>query len=221
MTGSVIQKIETASKLRKVLLICGIIAPLIYVATDILAGTLYPGYSFTSQAISELFAIGAPTSGLVVPLFTMSSVLLLAFAFGIWMSASAGRNRALRIMALMLVGNAINGLLLWNVFPMHMRGTEVAFTDTMHLILAGTGVLFILLALGFGIAAFRKWFRFYSIATIVMLLAPGILVFLYAPEVAASQSTPWLGLEERVSGYVYYLWQAVLVIVLLRGGGNR
>ena len=60
---------------RKALLICGILSPLVYVGTDILAGTLYAGYSFTSQAISELFAIGAPTSSLMVPLFTLSSVL--------------------------------------------------------------------------------------------------------------------------------------------------
>ncbi len=40
---------------RKVLLICGILAPLLWIGTDILAGTLYAGYSFTSQAISELF----------------------------------------------------------------------------------------------------------------------------------------------------------------------
>lgn len=121
----------------KVLLICGILAPLLYVSTDILAGALYAGYSFTSQAISELFAIGAPTSHLVVPLFTVYDVLLLAFAWGV--CVSAGRNRALRVMALMVVGNAANGLVLWNFFPMHMRGFEATFTDTMHVILATTG----------------------------------------------------------------------------------
>jgi hypothetical membrane protein len=99
----------------KVLLTCGILAPLLYASTDILAGALYAGYSFTSQAISELFAIGAPTSHLVVPLFTVYDVLLVAFALGVWVSA--GRNRALRVIALMVVGNAANGLVLWNFFP--------------------------------------------------------------------------------------------------------
>jgi hypothetical membrane protein len=223
VTSGAIQKIVTASKLRKVLLICGILSVLVYVVTDIIAGALYPGYSFTSQAVSELFAIGAPTSGLVVPLFTLSSVLLVAFAFGVWMSAAAaaGRNRALCVMALMLIGNAINGLVLWNFFPMHMRGAETTFTDTMHVTLAGTGVVFVLLALGFAIVAFRKWFRFYSIATVVMLLVPGIVVFLYVPEVGGNQPTPWLGLEERISFYVYDLWQVALVIVLLRGEIDR
>src|ERR687885_1607412 len=142
----------------KILLVCGIFAPLLYISTDILAGTLYAGYSFTSQAVSELFAIGAPTSHLVVPLFTIYDVLLIAFALGIWVSA--GRNVTLRIMALMMVGNSVNGLMLSNFFPMHMRSVEPTFTDTMHAILATNP--FVLLTVGLGIAAFRNWFRVYS-----------------------------------------------------------
>jgi hypothetical protein len=214
MTNNTIQKIGgTSNTLRKVLLICGIVSSLIYVGTDIFAGMLWEGYSFTSQAVSELFAIGAPTSHLVVPLFTVYGVLLVAFAFGVWMSA--GRNRALRVMALMVVGNAVNGLVLWNFFPMHMRGVEATFTDTMHVILAINP--FILLTVGLGVAAFRNWFRFYSIGTILILLVPATLAFMYVPQVGANQPTPWLGLTERISIYGNLLWQAVLAIVLLRG----
>jgi hypothetical protein len=67
----------------KILLVCGMFAPLLYISTDVLAGTLYAGYSFTSQVVSELFAIGASTSHLVVPLFTTYDVLLIAFELGI------------------------------------------------------------------------------------------------------------------------------------------
>ena len=216
MTSSAIQNIGIASKLRKVLLICGIVAPLIYVATDILAGTLYPGYSFTSQAVSELFAIGAPTSNLVVPLFTVSSLLLVPFAFGVWKSSAAAvRNRALRIMALMIIGNAVTSLILWNFFPMHMRGAEMTFTDTMHVILAINP--FVPLTVVLGIVAFRNWFRFYSIGTILMMIVLSILGFMYVNEFAAQQPTPWVGLYERISQYGTMLWVAVLAIVLLRG----
>ena len=199
---------------RKALLICGILSSLLYVGTDILAGTLYAGYSFTSQAISELFAIGAPTSSLMVPLFTLSSVLLVAFATGVWVSA--GQNRALRVMALMMVGNAVNGLALRKFVPMHMRGVEATFTDTMHVTLSGVGVIFVLLALGSGAAAYRNWFRPYSIGTLLVLLLTGVGTFLYAPQLAANLPTPWLGLSERSSTYVYDLWQVVLAVVLLR-----
>jgi hypothetical protein len=64
---------------------CGVLAPVVYVATDALASILYPGYSFLEQAVSELFAIGAPTSRWVAPLFSLSSVLLLAFVVGVWL----------------------------------------------------------------------------------------------------------------------------------------
>ncbi|NIO44989.1 MAG: DUF998 domain-containing protein [Candidatus Aenigmarchaeota archaeon] len=200
--------------LKKFLLICGILAPLLLACTDILAGTLYPGYSFISQAISELFAIGAPTSGLVVPLFSLYSVLLIAFALGVWMSA--GRKRSLRVVALMVFGNAANGLVLWPFFPMHMRGAVMTFTDTMHITLASIGVIFSVVALVFGAMAFRKRFRIYTIVTILILLVFGTIPFLEAPQLAANQPTPWTGFGERVASYVYEIWVVVLAIVLLK-----
>ena len=198
--------------LGKLLLVCGILSSLLYVATDTLAGILYSGYSFTSQAVSELFAIGAPTSHLVVPLFTLSSGLLAVFAFGVW--SSSRQNRALRVMAAMILGNAVNGLVLWNFFPMHMRGVEPTFTDTMHLILAINP--FVLLTIGLGVPAFTNWLRFYSIGTILILVVLAIFAFSYAPQVRANQPTAWLGLTERLAQYDYYLWQVVLAITLLR-----
>lgn len=204
----------TATLLRRVLLVCGIIAIPLYAVTDLLAGSLYPGYSFTDQAVSELFAIGAPTSGLVVALFTLYSLLVLAFALGIWMSGSNSPIR--RILALLLMAGAVNGLLLWNFFPMHMREDEMTFTDTMHLILAAMGGIIGAVAVGFAALAFGRRFRLYSIGTIVMMFVPTILTFLLAPQVAANESTPWIGLLERTAFAVYWQWQIVLAIILLR-----
>ena len=92
----------------------------------------------------------------------------------------------------------------------------MTFTDTMHVTLAGVGAFFGVLTVGLGVAAFRNWFRFYSIGTILILLVPGILAFLYVPEVGGNQPTPWLGLSERISIYGNTVWQLVLAIVLLR-----
>ena len=117
-------------------------------------------------------------------------------------------------MALMVIGNAVNSLVLWNFFPMHMHGADLTVTDTMHGILAINP--FVLLTVVLGVAAFRNWFRFYSIGTILLLLVPAILGFMYLPQFVANQPTPWLGLTERISQYGNLLWQAVLAIVLLR-----
>ena len=198
--------------MRSVLLMCGIAAALCYVGTDILGGMVYPGYSFTDQAVSELFAIGAPTSRIVVPLFSVSTGLLGAFAVGVWLSSA--HNRLLRLMAVMFGGSTLIGMVLWNFFPMHMRGAAPSFTDTMHLILATNP--FVLLSIGFGVAAFRGGFRFYTAATILILLVLAVFAFLYAPEVQANRPTPGLGLAERAAQYAYEMWQAALAIILLR-----
>jgi len=52
---------------RKVLLFCGILAPLLRVATDVLAAMWYPGYSYIDQTMSQLAAIGAPTRAVCIP----------------------------------------------------------------------------------------------------------------------------------------------------------
>jgi len=198
--------------MRSALLICGILSAVIYVATDVAAGILYPGFSFTAQAVSELFALGAPTSRLVVPLFSLSSTLLIAFALGIW--SSSGHGRPLRFMASAMLASALVGLILWSFFPMHMRGAARTFTDTMHLILATNP--FVLLSLAFAVAAFRGGFRLYTVATILIVTLPALFAFQYAPEIERNQPTPGLGLAERVAQYGYLLWQVTLATVLLR-----
>jgi hypothetical protein len=57
------------------LLACGVLSSLLYVATDALGAMRREGYSYVSQTVSELSAIGAPTRPLVGALFLAYSVL--------------------------------------------------------------------------------------------------------------------------------------------------
>jgi len=203
---------NAGAKRDRLLLSCGVPAAVGYVATDVLAGLRYPGYSFRGQAVSELFAIGAPTSRLVVPLFSLCSLLLLAFAAGVW--RVAGARHLVRWLAVMFAGSAVVGLLIWNVFPMHMRGAPQSFTDTMHLILATNP--FVLLSLVLAIAAFPGRLRVYSAATVAIMLIPAIAAFSDARALAMGLPTPWLGATERLAQYGYEVWQVTLSVVLLR-----
>jgi hypothetical protein len=115
----------------------------------------------------------------------------------------------------MMAGLAATGLALWPFFPMHMRGTEATFTDTVHLAIAAIGVIPALLSVGFGMVSLGKRFRYFSVGAFIALVVPGILAFLYAPQVASNQSTPLLGLNERIAQYVNGLWILVLAAVLL------
>src|SRR6476619_469496 len=85
------RRVQTASMVRQLLLVCGLLSSLLYLATDIVGGLRYDGYSFTSQAISELAAIGAPSKPFVDPLFLAYYVLALVFGIGILWEAT-GRN---------------------------------------------------------------------------------------------------------------------------------
>ena len=199
---------------QKALLACGILASLTYVATDIFASLRYSGYSFSDQAISDLFAIGAPTSGIVVPLVTLSSALAAAFAFAVW--AASGRSRTLQALSLMIFANAMNTPVLWNLFPMHMPDVPPTVADTIRVVLATNAL--VLLTVVFGIAAFTGSFRTCSQATVLVLLLAAVFSVSYVTAVAAHQPTPGRGLAERLSQYGYQFWQAALAVVLLREG---
>lgn len=202
---------------RRSLLACGVAGAVLYPLADIVASSRYPGFSYRDQAVSELFAIGAPTSGLVVPLFSLSSTLLLVFAAGIWLSARG--ERRVRLMAVMMALNTIDALLLWNFFPMHMRGQSPTFTDTMHGLLAIDPFLLAVVVLG--AMAFRGWFRVYTIATLAFTSVLSIYGFSFVPAVIANQPTPWMGASERAAQYAINAWYAVLAVHLIRTRGFR
>ena len=198
---------------RKVLLICGILSSLLYVGTDVLGAVRWEGYSYTSQTISELTAIGAQTRPLLVPLFLTTGSLVIAFALGVW--GSAGRKHAMRVVAGLLVAYGVVGPV-GPFTPMHQRGIERTLTDTLHKIGAMVDVLFILLIIGFGATAFGKRFHLYSIGTILVLVVFGALAGLDALRIEANLPTPWVGVMERISVYAYQLWALVLAMALLR-----
>jgi hypothetical protein len=208
---------------RKALLGCGVAATLLYFGMDLLAASLYGGYSYTDQTISELSAIGAPTRSLWIPLAFVYSVLTIACGFGVW--ASAGQKRALRFVAVFVAGIGILGLVAWPFAPMHQREVLAAgggtLSDTIHLILGAADTLLFVLSIAFGATAFDKRFRLYSIATILFVLAFGAFTGMDASKVAADEPTPWVGITERIAVFGSMLWIAVLAIAILRVQASR
>ena len=199
---------------KRILLICGILSSLLYVTATILGAIRWDGYSSTYQTVSELIAINAPSAPLVVPLFLVYSILMFAFGLGVW--RSSGQKRVLRIAACFIVGKEVLGLVVTLFAPMHMRGQETTLTDTMHALLTGMGVFLCMFpAIGLSATAFGKQFRLYSICTMLIFIVFGIVSFLSAPQLAANQPTPMLGIWERVNIFGYLLWIVVLAITLL------
>jgi hypothetical protein len=117
-------------------------------------------------------------------------------------------------MAAMMALNAVDALVLWNFFPMHMRGEQPTFTDMMHGLLAIDP--FLLAAVVLGAVAFRGRFRVYTIATIVFTFILAASGFSYVSAVTANEPTPWMGASERAAQYATNLWYAVLAVMLRR-----
>ena len=211
MIGSAVSR-HTA--LRKALLVCGILAALVWLSTDILASLHYAGYNYPFEPISGLSAIGAPTRPAVVLFDNVYLVLQMAFAIGVRMSA--GTKRALRVTPALLFAAGLVGLLS-NGFPWNPAAAATTPGNVMHAILSGAlTVLLILLIVWSGRGAGGRWFRLYTYATLLVFFVVGALSSQEGSRLMAGLSPRTLGLTERVNAYGYMLWMIVLAIVLLR-----
>ena len=197
----------------KALLLCGLLSSLLYIGTDILSGCLYEGYSFSSQQVSELSAVGAPTRKIWLTMSYIWAPLVMTFGIGVFRLHR--QKRFLRLTGILLITYGVIGLL-WNLAPMHQRGTVELGEDIMHIIFAGAQVLLILSFILLGSKANGTGFRMYSFFTILALLVFGTWTATQASAIAEGQPTPWMGIIERVNVYLSMLWVLVFAVVLLR-----
>src|SRR5687767_14863427 len=103
-----LKAIREPSVVRKVLLTCGVVSSLLYVAMNVYFPTQWDGYSSFSQTVSELSAVGAPTRPLWVLFGSAYALLLAAFGYGVWQSAQG--NRLLCDVGGLLIANGILSL---------------------------------------------------------------------------------------------------------------
>ena len=203
---------------RRLLLSCGIVSSLVYVAVNIIGPMIYPGYDVVSRAVSELSAIGAPTRPLFIATGIPYNLLVLAFGIGVWRSAAG--SRPLEAAGASLAAFAVLGFTA-PFASMQQRGQPFALTDALHIAGTSLTVLLMLLAIGFGAAALGPRFRAYSIVTLLVHLVFGAWAAAEGPRLAAGQPTPWIGVTERINIGVFLLWVVVLAVALMRESERR
>jgi len=197
-----------SKEMAKFVLILGIIAPLIFSITEIVAGVVTKNYNFVSQSISELSAVGTSTRPFVVSLNIIGYLFVMIFGLGILYFAE--QNWALNVVAILFIIHAIFGLI-WLFFPMHVG--EPA--STLNVVFGAITVMSLTLAIFFGAVAFSGWFRVLSIAIIIIFVLAAIIGLWIAPRFAAN-SAPTIGVQERAMSYIIYLWVVALVVVLFQ-----
>jgi hypothetical membrane protein len=199
---------------------CGLIAPVLFVFTAILGGTLRPGYSHIADTISELFSPGSPNKPLLDALHTIYALLLTMFGLGLLQlvrSREQFRTGGM-IGASLFIAVGLLSVTTATVFPQDAWGSPATFPGEMHKILHGViGLLSILSMLLMGIWFHRTeilpWFRTYSFITAgLAIVSAGFFM--------ASVGGPIMGLAERVSGLVGFQWTFSLALWMVSRKGH-
>lgn len=198
---------------------CGVIAPVLFVGMTILGGALRPGYSHVADTASELFSPGSPNKLLLDTLHTTFTILLILFGIGLlrFVRESEHPTRLGKVGAWLYIAMGAVSVTTATIFPQDAWGSPPTFPGEMHITMSGVvGLLSILSMLCFGV-----WFRrtkifpglgIYSFVTVgVAVLSAGFF--------AANVDGPIMGLTERITILVGFLWTFVLALWLVSRQG--
>jgi hypothetical protein len=201
----------------KIFMLCGMLAPVMYVIAVIMGGRLRPGYSHKSQFVSELIEAGAPNKSLLNPLFALYNLLTITFGIGLFtrvraMSKHKGKASG-SLGALVLVVEGIFGFVTV-FFPQDPRGAPVTSRGKIHIALAALSSLTTILTmglLGFWFRTIARW-RSYSIYSFIS----GIIVFISGGLAAYTGATNSriLGIMERITIGGFLQWLFVIALKL-------
>jgi len=199
---------------RKILISCGIAAPVLYVVTAIVGAALRPDYSHIINAISELLSNGAPNKAILDVVFNIYNALLLAFAIGAY-SILKNSPRVSRVAMGVLIGIQLLSFS-WGFFPMDPLGAEATFAGTMHNVLGGivalaTIVMPLLMGLGFRHSDNFKKYAVYSFITSTIIFVSGL-----TGVILAGQGVLVFGLFERITIGSYEVWTFVTALNLMK-----
>jgi hypothetical membrane protein len=185
---------------QRILAVCGIIAPILYVMLIIVEGLLRPGYSQVSQAMSELGQNGTPNATLQDANFVIDGILLIALAVGLHkgINQGAGSRIGPALMAVFGSANILVGTLFPLPSPFHMPVGVIGF------------VAMIIAIFAFSRRARRdnQWHGYgsYSLATGVLSVAIFVFIILTGQGILAA----WFGLLQRIFAAPLLLWIGVM-----------
>jgi hypothetical protein len=200
---------------QRILLLCGVIAPIFFILIALLGGALRPGYSHMSETVSELFAPGSPNKLLLDILHSIFALLLIFFGFGIlgYVRQHKHTNTQGRTGAWLYIAMGFVSLASAVYFPIDAWGSPPTSRGQIHMILHGiislltlTSMLFI--GSWFYHAEQARNFRTHSYITVAMAL-------LGAAWFIMSYGGPHMGLVERITALIGFQWIITLALRIL------
>ncbi len=187
-------------------------------------GTAVPGYDPVSQYISELGSPINPYARIVNAWWVVYSIPMLAFAYGLYLTLKNNRYGWLPpvLLGLDFLGNGM----LTGIFSCDAGCTGASFSNTMHLVFSGMGIVsssFTPLALYAVIRNNPRWNRVKTEMLIAgLLLFAGFVAMSYYE--AGAIFNGWYGfsgLIQRINMFIYYAFLFRLALHLRYGTSNH
>ena len=203
---------------RKLLFLCGLFSPLVYIAMTVIGGAMRLDYSHIYHAVSELLEVGAPNKFLMDILLTISDILSLLFSIGVLLVVKESHQLRPTGMfgAYCLITVSILGLLTALFFPMDPRHDTLTFPGLMHLVIVSVlAILSVLTPVILAIwlkkqTAYTRFGTFSYISAIVILVTGGLAA------ASAIVESPLMGLAERLTVIAYFQWTFFLALKMYK-----
>jgi hypothetical membrane protein len=199
---------------KKLLYFAGMGAGIAYFLGDIIGGMITPGYSFVSNAVSELSQSGAVNRPIMIPFLFVHALMLILFGYAIMVHHPYKRSKLIFLGGLLTLIIGACHSLSGTIFPQDPVGDPATFAGTMHLILVGITVIlifFLLPMLGQGMYRLKNWntFRMFSLICLPIMIVFGGLTPIMI-------EMGMMGVAERIVGYTFYLWAFFLAYLLIK-----
>lgn len=193
----------------------GVVGLLSYTAGVVFSPRAYPGYDWKAQAVSDLFAMNAPSLLLWNQLTSLCGACVMVSVMSVCVFIQGKLNRTLRAGIYLFAAMQWVSTVGYTMFPLAEGGMEgTSFQDMMHIVVTALVVLLSVASMVvIMIAGFRKkrypslgiWAAF----TLALMLAGAIGVNLVPPG--------YFGIPERFSVFAGMGFAAVLGVYLFNG----
>ena len=181
----------------------GMIGAIIYIMGVIIGGMLIPGYSHINQAISEIDPLISDNYRYITTiLFGLYNLSCFMYGIALFLEYKKGRlSNKVQAVSLGIIG--LSGILMY-FFPMDIVGSKTTFLGIMHIILVGIVAPLTILATALGFVTFKdkKWMKYYSLITCVIVTISGGFTAYFASEGMQSG----FGILERITIGSFILW---------------
>lgn len=198
----------------RLLALCGMAAPLLFGLTVAIAGYLRPGYSHSTQVMSELGETGAPYA-IVMNIAGLAGTGLLMILFSLGLREGLGRGRAVTAGSLLVAG-AGAAYVAMAFFSCDRGCVPVTAAGELHMLLGVAATVIALVSafvFAFALKGVDGWGGYWQYSMVTGFLVLGTL-----PVFASAQGSA--GLWQRVLVGIIFLWEEVMALRLYLLAGS-